>query len=65
MHILTHSFDHNELRVDQLLSQHPRDVAMAAELGFTAPKFTGGADSSNHPPFWQTLASVSKPTAKG
>jgi SAM-dependent methyltransferase len=35
----------------------------AAELGYTAPKFTGGADSANHPSFWQTLASMSKPMA--
>ena len=33
----------------------------AAEIGFTAPKFTDGTDSTNHPSFWQTVASMDKP----
>jgi len=34
----------------------------ARDAGFLAPRFTDGADDSNHPPFWQALAVLEKPT---
>ena len=33
MHIITHSFDHNEMLVEQLLAQFPLDVAMYKAIG--------------------------------
>jgi len=33
----------------------------AQEIGFEAPQFTDGYDSTHHPVFWQSLASLSKP----
>jgi len=35
----------------------------AEEIGFRAPEFTDGSDGSSHPPFWQTLAVMTKPLA--
>jgi len=32
----------------------------AEEIGFTEPTFTDGDDGTNHPPFWQTIAIMSK-----
>jgi 2-polyprenyl-3-methyl-5-hydroxy-6-metoxy-1,4-benzoquinol methylase len=34
----------------------------AKEIGFTEPRFTSGSDGSNHPPFWQALAIMDKPS---
>lgn len=36
-------------------------TAWAQKIGFTTPEFTGGADGADHPPFWQTLAYMTKP----
>lgn len=37
-------------------------IALWAEMiGFTTIEFTDGADGSLHPPFWQTLVSMTKP----
>ncbi|MBO9669784.1 MAG: class I SAM-dependent methyltransferase [Sphingobium sp.] len=33
----------------------------AAEIGFEEPQFTDGTDSSNHPAFWQSVVSMTKP----
>ena len=35
----------------------------AQRIGFTAPEFTAGDDGTHHPPFWQTLATMTKPQA--
>lgn len=35
----------------------------AEELGFRGLQFTDGQDASRHPPFWQTLAVMTKPLA--
>ncbi len=36
-------------------------AGFADRLGFAPPSFTDGNDDTCHPPFWQTLASVTKP----
>ena len=33
----------------------------ADRIGFTPPQFTDGDDATSHPPFWQTLAAMTKP----
>jgi SAM-dependent methyltransferase len=33
----------------------------AADIGFTAPAFTDGTDSTHHASFWQTLVAMDKP----
>lgn len=59
-------------RVDQFAKEQPdlivdvflhRDwIRLWAEtIGFTEPTFTDGQDGTNHPPFWQTIAIMSKP----
>lgn len=40
----------------------------AAQIGFSEPRFTDGADATFHPSLWQTLATMTRPrddTAKG
>lgn len=34
----------------------------ARDAGFSTPQFTDGADSTHHPPFWQSLAVMTKPS---
>lgn len=37
----------------------------AHDAGFPPPRFTDGSNDSNHPPFWQTLAIMNKPSLDG
>ncbi len=34
----------------------------AARIGFTNPRYTSGAEAVHHPPFWQSLAVLDKPS---
>lgn len=36
-------------------------AAWALRIGFSAPEFTEGADDSDHPRMWQTVAAMTKP----
>jgi SAM-dependent methyltransferase len=43
---------------------HPDWIRLWAEkIGFGEPRFTDGLDGSNHPPMWQTVAVIDKPSA--
>ncbi|MEM6585977.1 MAG: class I SAM-dependent methyltransferase [Pseudomonadota bacterium] len=59
--------DHVErgARVEQLDQFLHRDWIrrFASEAGFEEVRFTDGADGSQHPPFWQSLAVLKKPAA--